>query len=162
MHEFLGLPGGFRLLVESSIIVWCNSSLWRRTWPITSHRRRFMTTFIMDLVSQTWITTSSLVILCVQLIFFIRFQHHISKTSKNLFSVLFTTHVSQPYKATLRTKIFKTSLTKNKLQYYFYSRTVSNKIQVKYNVKNLNFQNIFYFILIKIYFITVFSFFMVE
>lgn len=106
MYEFLGLPGDLlRPSITPSIIVWCNSVLWRKMCPIISHHHRFMT-YIIDFISLTWARTSSFVTLSSQLIYSILLQHHISKASKYLFSVSFITQVSKPYKAKLHIKVF--------------------------------------------------------
>lgn len=90
------------ILGHPCIIVRRNSPSWR-------HRRCFVT-LIMDLVSPTLISKSSFVILSVQLIFPIRLHSRISNASWDLISVSLITHFSQPYKATLRTNVFKNVL----------------------------------------------------
>lgn len=74
--------------------------------PHMSHCHRFFT-FDIDLVFPTWVSTSSFITFSAQLIFTIYLQHHFSKALRNLLSVSFITHVSQPYTTILCTKVFR-------------------------------------------------------
>lgn len=87
MYEFLSLSGDLRPSIAPYIIVWCNSSPWRRTCPIMCHRRRFIT-FNNDLVSPTWVSKSSFITLFA-LLFFFQFVSYLESFNRSLFRFIY-------------------------------------------------------------------------